>query len=87
MKTLTSALFISLLALSQVASAGTKAANASFQVSFVVTEACAVQSGSARPVVSCQFDSPYQVQPAAAANNAATASATHADDKIMTVTF
>lgn len=90
MKTLTSALFISLLALSQFASAGTKTANASFQVSFVIAEACTIDSASARPLVNCQYNSPYQVQPTAAAATAAaaaTTSAAHVDDKVMTVTF
>jgi hypothetical protein len=87
MKTLTSALLISLLAFSQIqiASAGTRTASASFQTTFVIAEACAVESGAAKPVVSCQYNSPFQVQAAAA--SAATAGIARADGQVMTVTF
>ncbi|CDG85415.1 hypothetical protein [Janthinobacterium agaricidamnosum] len=59
-----------MLCLCQLANAGTS--GATFQVSFVVRESCAIASGTplpAGPAVNCQFASPYHVQaPQAAAS-------------------
>lgn len=101
MKTLTvSLLLASLFSLPQIAAAaGTNRATASFQVSFVINEACAVDSTSARPVVNCQFNTPYQAAKAsdsvatvASANSVASApraaqSETSAQGQLWTVTF
>ncbi len=51
------ALLLALLALP--AQAGT--ANASMQVSFVLTEACTVSAQAGAPNVSCSHDSPYRL--------------------------
>ena len=51
------ALLLALLALP--AQAGT--ANASMQVSFVLTEACTVSAQANTPTVSCSHDSPYRL--------------------------
>jgi hypothetical protein len=87
-------LMISLLALSawsHTALAGNNISTATFSATFVVNEACAVQSGAARPVVSCQFNTPYQVSNAAPASSA---SAEHtqsqsqtAEATVVTITF
>ncbi|MYN11081.1 hypothetical protein [Pseudoduganella aquatica] len=66
MKTLTTIALFSLLGLSFGASAAGHR-SASMQVSFVITESCNIQSGkdAAKPVaatVSCQHESPYQLQ-------------------------
>ena len=57
MKTLTTAVLFVMLGLSSLAQAGTK--TTSFQATFVINEACAVQSGNNRPVVNCQFSNTY----------------------------
>jgi hypothetical protein len=70
------------LCLPLLASAGNKAATSSMQVSFVVKEACTVQtadnnvtanraSATNSPAVACQFKTPYQLT--RGANQAATA--------------
>ncbi len=82
---------LALFALSPSAQAGGKTASGTFQVSFVVNEACAVQSGgAARPVVSCQFASPSHVTQAldtTPAANATTAAAPGASNRLWVVTF
>lgn len=72
MKTTVKALAIFLFSLPLLASAGTKATNASMQVSFVVKEACSVQAtgtqqtaATQRPNVACQFNTPYLMTRAA----------------------
>lgn len=93
----TSAILLSLLSLSLTAQAGNRAAKAGMQVSFVISETCNVQSGTERPNVNCQFESPYQLKrsdiaatttTAAAASPAATPAARAPDDaSVWTVTF
>ena len=83
-------LMISLLALSafsQAAVAGNSISSASFQTTFVVNEACAVQSGAAHAVVNCQFNSPYQVTETAATSSASAAHSQAAQTQLVTVTF
>ncbi|MES2739421.1 MAG: hypothetical protein V4754_00500 [Pseudomonadota bacterium] len=89
---LISVIALALFALSPSAQAAGKTASNSFQVSFVVNEACAVQSGGAsRPVVSCQFASPSHVTqatdtaPVASAAPAATTAG--APGRVWVVTF
>ena len=83
MKTLLKALAFTVCTLPLLASAGNKIATGAMQVSFTVTESCAVQSGAAasgqRPAVSCQLNTPYQVNRGAdkaAATPSAAAAAT-----------
>lgn len=86
--TLRATLIIALFAASQIATAGTKTATASFQTTFVVNESCAVQTNHAQPVVSCQFNSPYLVTNSGAKTSSATAARTEAAQAdIVTITF
>jgi len=87
MKTFTSALLIALLGVSQLASAGTKSVSASFQTTFVIAEACSVNSSAKQPVVSCQFNTPFQAQQADKNGNATHIDTVSSQDKVMTVTF
>ena len=86
MKTLTSALLITLLAISQLANGTTKSASASFDVSFEITEACAVESSYTNPVVNCQYNSPYVTQHAERSRNPLQFSAA-SQARLWTVTF
>lgn len=64
MKTTVKALALVLISLPLLASAGTKIATGTMQVSFVVKESCSVQSadkGTQRPDVACQLNTPYQL--------------------------
>ncbi len=90
------AVLLVMLCLSQLACAGSN--SASFQVSFVVRESCAIASGAdlpAGPAVTCQFASPYHVQaplPAASSTGAprkveAEAAPARRPAQIWTVTF
>ncbi|MQA41370.1 hypothetical protein [Rugamonas aquatica] len=76
------ALALVLLSAPLLAHAGSKIATSTMQVSFIVTESCNVQSAAVataqRPAVSCQLNTPYQVNRSAdktAAPAAATAPA------------
>ena len=88
--TLRATLILALFAVSSVAFAGAKSASASFSATFVVNESCAVQANTAKPTVSCQFNTPYQVasstaKVAAAPSNVQVAQA--ADVQLVTITF
>ncbi|ELX12289.1 hypothetical protein Jab_1c08830 [Janthinobacterium sp. HH01] len=62
MKTFYKALTVVLLSAPLLTHAGNKIATGTMQVSFTVTESCNVQSATAqRPAVSCQLNTPYQV--------------------------
>jgi len=73
MKTFTKAFAFALFSLPLLASAGNRVATSSMQVSFVVTESCAVQSAPASttpanpataaksPAVNCQLHTPYLI--------------------------
>jgi hypothetical protein len=87
MKTFTSALLIALLGVSQLANAGTKSVSASFQTTFVIAEACAVNSSAKEPVVNCQFNTPFQAQHADKNGNATHIDTVSSQDNVMTVTF
>lgn len=76
MKTLAQSLALVCLSLPLLASAGNKAATGSMQVSFVVKEACSVQTAAVKtPTIACQLSTPYLLtraeQPSAAATSAA----------------
>lgn len=84
--TLRATLILALFAATQIANAGTS--SASFQATFVVNESCAVQSSKSQAVVSCQFNTPYQVASSAAKASSATAARTEANQAdIVTITF
>lgn len=98
MKTTVKALAIFLFSLPLLASAGTKATNASMQVSFVVKEACSVQAtgtqttASQRPSVACQFNTPYLMtraadKPAAASSDTVNAVRPEAGAQDWTIYF
>jgi len=53
------ALLAGILAFSQSAMAGSR--SASFQATFTVVEACAVQVNDRQPAVQCQFATPFSV--------------------------
>lgn len=56
-------LLLALFSIPALASAGAAITTSSFQATFVVNESCAVvSSAGARPAVTCQLSSPYQVQ-------------------------
>ncbi|OEZ56558.1 hypothetical protein [Duganella sp. HH105] len=79
MKTFYKALTAVLLSAPLLAHAGNKLATGTMQVSFTVTESCNVQSATAqRPAVSCQLNTPYQVNRNADKAAAATAYTTAA---------
>ena len=61
MKTLTKAYALVLCALPLMAGAGTKITTGTMQVSFTIVESCNVQTDAQRPAVSCQLNSPYQL--------------------------
>lgn len=101
MNTLTKIAAFTLFSLPLLASAAGKSASAAMQVTFEVKESCTVHTSPAAdknakaapaPAVTCQLNTPYQVQ--AAANAAATTSATpaaaprqQAADGVWTITF
>lgn len=88
------AVLLSLANLSLPVHAGTKITTASFQVSLTISEACAIESGATRPVVNCQYNTPYQllaavpaVATASAARSAQYTPATGDAPQVWTVTF
>lgn len=87
MKTLTKALALALCALPLMAGAGTKITTGTMQVSFTIVESCNVQSGAQLPAVSCQLNSPYQLNRSADAAAAPGALRTDAGPQGWTVYF
>jgi hypothetical protein len=99
MNTLTKIVAFTLFSLPLLASAAGKNASAAMQVTFEVKESCTVQTApaddkhaKAAPAVTCQLNTAYQAQAAAApaAGSAAKASAAdrqQAADGVWTITF
>lgn len=87
--TLRATLILTLFAACQVAFGAGHSASASFQATFVINEACTVQSGNHLPTVKCQFNAPYQVANTSA-NTSANASPARSDQTsatLVTITF
>jgi hypothetical protein len=95
MKILSKIVAFTLISLPLLAHAAGKSASASMQVTFEVKESCTVQTADknakAAPAVSCQLNTPFQAQAAAAAapSSDAKAAATRqqAADGVWTITF
>jgi hypothetical protein len=87
MKTLTSALLIATLGLSQWANGSTKTASATFEATFEIAEVCAVESNFTNPVVNCQYNSPYTTQHAETSGNGYHMNTASRGSHIWTVTF
>lgn len=85
MTKLNATLILTLLAASQLAFGASS--SASFQATFVINESCTVQSSNKVPVVTCQFNTPYQVANLVTNTSTSASRSEQTSATLLTVTF